>query len=43
MLDNQGLLHSVFLLYAEASQDGALIDLPRFRLICHAASHRASR
>lgn len=29
--DNRRLLHSVYLLYAEPSEDGALITLERFR------------
>lgn len=29
--DNQRLVHSVFLLYADPSEDGALITLDQFR------------
>lgn len=32
--DNRGLLHAVYLMYAELSDDGPLIDLSQFRSFC---------
>lgn len=39
MTDNQELLHSVFLLYAEPYDDGALIDLSLFRSVWALEGH----
>lgn len=32
--DNRGLLHAVYLMYAELSDDGPLIELSQFRSFC---------